>query len=105
VDDPTEHIEALKLVSDHIVPTWDSGRYPSESEIRQTLVVAVALTEMSAKIRAGDPIDEPADVAGRHWAGHVPIRSSWEAPIDSADLGTGITVPRAIAALAGAPLP
>ncbi|MEO5901080.1 MAG: pyridoxamine 5'-phosphate oxidase family protein [Ilumatobacteraceae bacterium] len=105
VDDPTEHIEALRLVSDHIVATWDSGRYPSESEIRQTMVVAIALTEMSAKIRTGDPIDEPTDVAGPHWAGHVPIRSTWEVPIDSADLRAGITVPAAIAALSGQPLP
>jgi len=105
VDDPAEHIEALRLVSDHIVPTWDSGRYPSESEIRKTMVVAIALTEVSAKIRTGDPIDEPADVAGPHWAGHVPIRSTWEAPVDSADLGAGIPVPPAIAALAAQPLP
>ena len=45
------------------------------------MVVAVALTEMSAKIRAGDPIDEPADLGGPHWAGHVPVRTTWEAPV------------------------
>ena len=104
VDDPAEHIAALRLVSDHIVATWDSGRYPSEPEIRQTMVVAIALTEMSAKIRTGDPIDEAADIAGPHWAGHVPIRSTWEAPVAAADLGAGINVPAAVAALAAQPL-
>ncbi len=41
---------------------------PSEAEIRQTMVIAVPLVEMSAKIRTGDPIDEPADLDGPHWA-------------------------------------
>ena len=36
---------------------------------------------MSAKIRAGDPIDEPEDVDGPHWAGHVPLTTTWEAPV------------------------
>ena len=68
------------------------------------MVVAVALTEMSAKIRAGDPIDEPADLEGPHWAGHVPVRTVWEAPVPSADLTSGITVPAGIAALEGRPV-
>ena len=39
------------------------------------MVIAVPLVEMSAKIRTGDPIDEPEDLDGPHWGGHVPIRS------------------------------
>jgi nitroimidazol reductase NimA-like FMN-containing flavoprotein (pyridoxamine 5'-phosphate oxidase superfamily) len=101
VDDPDEHRRALQLVSDHVVPTWDSAREPNATEIRQTVVVAVPLVEVSAKIRAGDPIDEPEDVDGPHWAGHVPIRSTWERPVGSGDLPTGVSVPAAIAALAG----
>jgi nitroimidazol reductase NimA-like FMN-containing flavoprotein (pyridoxamine 5'-phosphate oxidase superfamily) len=104
VDDPAEHMTALRLVSDHVMPTWESSRPPSETEIRQTMVVAVALTEMSAKIRAGDPIDEPADLDGPHWAGHVPLRAVWEAPVSSADLAAGIAVPTGIAALEGRPV-
>ena len=41
----------------------DDGRSPSRC------------VEMSAKIRAGDPVDEPEDLDGPHWGGHVPIRS------------------------------
>lgn len=98
VDDADEHIEALQLVSDHVMPTWATGRAPSEAEIRKTMVVAVPLVEVSAKIRAGDPVDEPDDLVGPHWAGHVPIRSRWEAPVPSADLADGIAVPHGIAA-------
>lgn len=104
VDDPDEHLTALRLVSDHVMPTWDSAREPNAQEIRQTLVVAVPLVEMSAKLRAGDPIDEPADLDGPHWAGHVPIRSAWAPPVPSGDLPAGIPVPDGIAALAGRPV-
>src|SRR3954470_8926085 len=47
VDDPAEHVAALKLVSDHVMPTWDTAREPNAAEIRKTMVVAVALDEMS----------------------------------------------------------
>ena len=53
VDDRREHLEALRLVSDHVVPTWDTGREATELEIRKTMVIAVPLVEMSAKIRDG----------------------------------------------------
>ena len=101
VDDPDEHMRALKLVSDHVMPTWDTAREPNATEIRQTVVIAVPLHEMSAKIRAGDPIDEPEDVDGPHWAGHVPLTTTWEAPVDSADLPAGVPVPEGIAVLTG----
>jgi nitroimidazol reductase NimA-like FMN-containing flavoprotein (pyridoxamine 5'-phosphate oxidase superfamily) len=101
VDDPDEHEHALRLVSDHVVKTWDTGRAPTDAEVRKTMVVAVPLTEMSAKIRPGDPVDEPEDLDGPHWGGRVPIRSVWEAPVDSADLRSGVAVPAAIAALEG----
>jgi uncharacterized protein len=104
VDDPDELMTALRAVSDHVVPTWETGRPPSPSELRQTLVVAVPLIEVSAKVRSGGPIDDPADVDGPHWAGHVPIRRVWEQPLPSEDLPDGVAVPATIAALAGRPL-
>lgn len=105
VDDPDEHVAALRLISDHVVANWDTARPATEIEIRKTMVVAVALDEMSAKIRAGDPIDEPEDVDGPYWAGHVPIASHFEPPVSSADLPAGVATPPAIAALAARPLP
>jgi uncharacterized protein len=101
VDDGHEHLEALRLVSDHVVAMWDTGRAPTEIEIRKTMVIAVPLVEMSAKIRTGDPIDEPEDLDGPHWAGHVPIRSLWEPPVGARDLPDGTAVPAAIASLVG----
>jgi uncharacterized protein len=104
VDDPAEHMAALRIVSDHVMPTWDTGRPPTEDEIRKTMVIAVPLVEMSAKVRPGGPIDEPEDLDGPHWGGQVPIRSTWEAPVDSPDLRADVEPPAGIAALVGRPV-
>jgi nitroimidazol reductase NimA-like FMN-containing flavoprotein (pyridoxamine 5'-phosphate oxidase superfamily) len=105
VDDPDEHVRALRMISDHVVANWDTARDPTVTEIRKTMVIAVPLVEVSAKVRAGDPIDEPEDVAGPHWAGHVPIESHFRTPVASADLPAGVATPPAVAALAGRRLP
>jgi nitroimidazol reductase NimA-like FMN-containing flavoprotein (pyridoxamine 5'-phosphate oxidase superfamily) len=101
VEDPGEHLAALRLVSDHVVATWDAGRAPTEREMRKTMVIAVPLVEVSAKIRIGDPADEPEDLDGPHWGGHVPIHASWGEPVASSDLRGGIACPPALRALAG----
>jgi nitroimidazol reductase NimA-like FMN-containing flavoprotein (pyridoxamine 5'-phosphate oxidase superfamily) len=104
VDDLAEHMAALRLVSDHVIPTWETGRPPSDVEIRKTMVIAVPLVEMSAKVRTGGPIDQPEDLDGPHWAGQVPLRATWDAPVDSPDLPAGVPVPPGIAALTGQPV-
>jgi uncharacterized protein len=105
VDDPGEHQLALRLISDHVVANWDTAREATTAEIRKTMVIAVELVEVSAKIRGGDPIDETEDLDGPHWAGHIPIEAHFTAPVGSADLPTGVAAPPAIAALAGRRLP
>ncbi|MXW89113.1 MAG: hypothetical protein F4Z54_06200 [Acidimicrobiaceae bacterium] len=63
------------------------------------MVLELPLAEASAKVRSGDPVDEPDDIAGPWWAGVVPITTRFEAPITSADLTSGAETPPAIAAL------
>ena len=104
VEDPAEHLRALQLVSDHVVPTWDTGRLPTEREMRKTMVLAVPLTEMSAKIRDGGPGDEPEDLGGPHWGGHVPLLAAWGAPVPAADLDPSVAAPTAVAALRDRPV-
>ncbi len=101
VTDVGEHVLALRLISDHVVANWHTAREATTTEIRKTMVIAVLLDEVSAKIRTGDPVDEPEDLDGPHWAGHVPITSRFEAPERSADLPPAVATPPAIAALAG----
>jgi uncharacterized protein len=99
VEDPDEKLDALRCISDHVVARWDDARPPTEGELRQTLVLAVPLTEASAKVRVGDPIDDDEDVAGPWWAGQVPVEQRFGAPTPAADLAAGIEVPGAVRSL------
>ncbi len=101
VDEPDERVMALRLISDHVVDNWSAGRPPSDIDIRKTLIIAVPLTEASAKIRNGGPVDEPDDLEGEHWGGYVPLITSWGTPIDSGDLRPGIAPPLTITAAFG----
>ena len=65
------------------------------------MVLKLPLTEASAKARAGDPVDEPDDIAGPCWAGMVPITTRFESPATSADLTSGAETPESIAGRAG----
>ncbi|MCP3937470.1 MAG: pyridoxamine 5'-phosphate oxidase family protein [Actinomycetia bacterium] len=101
VDDPDEKVAALKVINDHIVDTWDTARPPSESDIRRTLVLAVPLTEASAKVRSGDPIDDDEDMDGPHWSGLLPLMSTWGDPVSAADLRGETEIPTAVVELGG----
>jgi len=100
--DGKEKLPALRAVSEHVAPAWGHGRAPSEQELRRTLVVAMPIEEASAKVRTGDPLDDPEDLDGPWWAGTVPLTSTWGPPLDAADLGPDIAVPPAIASFARA---
>lgn len=92
---------ALHLITDHVVANWDQSRLPSKSDLRKTLVLRVPLAEASAKVREGDPIDEPEDISGPWWAGVVPITTRFGSAIASADLVGDSRPPEQVAALSG----
>ena len=101
IEDQERKLAALKLVTDHVVENWDIGRPPSQSDLRKTLVLEVSLAEASAKVRRGDPIDEPDDIAGPWWAGVVPVTTRFEPPSAAADFTGDSGPPKSIAALSG----
>jgi uncharacterized protein len=101
IGDPDGKVRALKTISDHIVPNWDLARPPSEIDVQKTIVLRVPLSESSAKVRTGDPVDEPHDIDGPWWAGVIPIETRFGEPAASADLTSGAATPSAFAALAG----
>jgi nitroimidazol reductase NimA-like FMN-containing flavoprotein (pyridoxamine 5'-phosphate oxidase superfamily) len=75
VNDPTEKMEALRCVTNHIVPgRWEEVREPNEQELKATTVLALPLAEVSAKVRNGPPVDDEDDLALPVWAGVVPLR-------------------------------
>lgn len=73
VEDPQGKWDALKSVSDHLVPNrWDDVREPNQKELDATTVISISLEEASAKIRSGPPGDDDADYALPIWAGVLP---------------------------------
>jgi hypothetical protein len=96
-----ERLRVLKLITDHVVDQWDTSRAPNTTELKRTLVLAIPLTEASAKVRTGDPVDEPDDLDGSWWSGTVPITTTFEAPVAAGDLAGPIPAPAAIGRLEG----
>jgi nitroimidazol reductase NimA-like FMN-containing flavoprotein (pyridoxamine 5'-phosphate oxidase superfamily) len=101
ITDADDKVAALKVINDHIAPIWDTARPPNEADLKQTLVLALPLTEASAKVRTGDPIDDEDDMDGPHWAGVVPLTATWGAPVSAPDLHGAPDVPIAVTALDG----
>src|SRR5277367_1674633 len=94
VQDPAEKLEALRLLSEHILPgRWVESRLPNEKEIKATLVMRLPITEFSAKVREGPPIDDEVDYSFPTWAGVIPLEMVAGAPVDDARLMAGQTVP------------
>lgn len=85
ITDPSEKAIALKLITDHVVENWDHTRPASDADLRATAVVKVPLAEASAKVRTGDPIDVPEDMAGPWWAGVIPVVTTFGEPERAAD--------------------
>jgi nitroimidazol reductase NimA-like FMN-containing flavoprotein (pyridoxamine 5'-phosphate oxidase superfamily) len=91
VTDAEEKTAALACFTNHIVPgRWDEVRQPTEQELKSTTVLAVALDEVSAKVRTGPPIDDEADYTLPVWAGVVPLRIEAGDPLPDARLPEGI---------------
>lgn len=85
---------ALRLLTDHLLPgRWDDVRPPSAKELAQTMVLSLPLIEWSLKVSDGWPDDLPEDLDRDCWAGVVPLRESWGAPMPAPDLRAGIDVP------------
>ena len=83
VDDPLEKVEALRLLSEHIIPgRWADARQPNERELKATLVMRVPIEEFSAKVRSGPPIDDEDDYSFPTWAGVVPLETVSRPPIN-----------------------
>lgn len=94
VQDPTEKLEALRSLSEHILPgRWEDSRHPNERELKATTALRLPITEFSAKVRQGPPIDDEEDYAFRTWAGVIPLQMVAGAPAADARCPSEITAP------------
>ncbi|MGD1908364.1 MAG: pyridoxamine 5'-phosphate oxidase family protein [Leptolyngbyaceae cyanobacterium] len=98
VQDETEKMHALKVLSEHITPgQWDYARTPTPQEVKGTTVLAFAIEEGSAKIRSGDPNDDAKDYALPVWAGQLPLKLTTGEPIPDTKLAANIPLPENLA--------
>ena len=94
VDDPAEKRAALRALVEHVVPGRAAGvRAPTEDEIKGTLVLRLPITEGSAKIRSGPPIDDESDYAWPVWAGVIPLALRSGTPVPDPRLDPEYTAP------------
>jgi hypothetical protein len=82
VTDEAERMNALALITDHLIPgRWDDLRPTTKSEMQKTTVLRFSLAEASAKLRTGGPNDDPEDENLPTWAGVIPLQTSRLTPI------------------------
>jgi nitroimidazol reductase NimA-like FMN-containing flavoprotein (pyridoxamine 5'-phosphate oxidase superfamily) len=94
VDDVDEKRRAVDAIVDHVIAGRSAdARPPTDAELRATLVVRIAISEASAKVRTGGPIDDDDDLALPIWGGHIPLRMVADAPIADPDVPPGVAVP------------
>jgi nitroimidazol reductase NimA-like FMN-containing flavoprotein (pyridoxamine 5'-phosphate oxidase superfamily) len=74
VESEAEKNAALEAFTEHLMPgRWDDVRWPNAQELAATTVLAIQLSEASAKVRTGPPIDDEEDYALSMWAGVLPL--------------------------------
>jgi nitroimidazol reductase NimA-like FMN-containing flavoprotein (pyridoxamine 5'-phosphate oxidase superfamily) len=92
-----ERYKALKIISDQIIPNrWEEVRLPNNKELNVTKILKIPITEASAKIRTGPPVDDKPDYDLPIWAGVLPINKAFGDPIPDLALGEDITLPRSV---------
>jgi uncharacterized protein len=92
VESAEEKTEALRAISEQIVPgRWNDVRWPTEQELKATKVLALPISEASAKVRTGPPLDDEEDYAMNVWAGILPLRVHAEEPVPDPRLPSEVT--------------
>jgi nitroimidazol reductase NimA-like FMN-containing flavoprotein (pyridoxamine 5'-phosphate oxidase superfamily) len=94
VHDEDERWQALRIITDHLIPgRWAAARQPTSKEMAATSVLSLSLSEASVKIRAGMPVDEPEDYELDVWAGVLPVSVTFGAPQPDPRLRAELPVP------------
>ncbi len=99
VDNPEEHEQALRVITEHLLPgRWDEVRPILPKERKATGVLALSIEAASVKVREGGPIDEATDYALPIWAGVIPVTTALGRPIDDGRRAPGTGIPASFAA-------
>lgn len=98
--DPAAKADALARFVDALVPGRAAEARPADrTELAATHVLRFAIEDASAKVRGGDVKDDAADLALPIWAGVVPQRTVYGAPVPAAGIATDMALPASVQAL------
>jgi nitroimidazol reductase NimA-like FMN-containing flavoprotein (pyridoxamine 5'-phosphate oxidase superfamily) len=99
VTDEQEKRIAFDALVNHVVSGRSADVRPADAqELKATSVLCVPITEASAKVRRGPPIDAEEDYALKCWAGVLPLQLVPGHPIDDPRLAFGTPIPATVAA-------
>ncbi len=94
IETDAEKMAALDIFTERIMPgRWQDARKPNAIELKATSVVAIPITEASAKIRTGPPKDDPEDVDLPIWTGVLPLQQIALAPVRAEYSNADIPIP------------
>jgi nitroimidazol reductase NimA-like FMN-containing flavoprotein (pyridoxamine 5'-phosphate oxidase superfamily) len=94
VTESNELYNVLEVFTNKMQPgRWDDIRKPNEGEWKATMIISFKISEVSAKVRTGDPKDDEEDYDLPIWAGVVPLKTIREAPIRDSLLKPLIQLP------------
>jgi hypothetical protein len=78
----------MRAITNNLLPSrWEKSRVPpTPAELSSTAILRVRIASASAKVRAGGPSEDRADLANkalveRCWTGVVPYWGTWGEPV------------------------
>ncbi len=98
VKDASQKMQALKAFTEHMIrDRWQDARIPNAQELKGTTILSLPIVEGSAKVRTGQPLDDPQDYSLPIWAGELPLKLTPGIPIADPKLASEIKLPENIA--------
>lgn len=95
-----DKVRALDRIVEQLVPgrlDQLASRPMTDKELRATTVLRLPITEASAKVRTGHPVDDDEDYDLPIWAGVLPINTTYGPAIPDPAMSQDLEVPANIA--------
>jgi nitroimidazol reductase NimA-like FMN-containing flavoprotein (pyridoxamine 5'-phosphate oxidase superfamily) len=93
IEQPVEKMAAIEAFTERLIPgRWDEVRGPTAKELKAIQVLALPLSEASAKLRVGPPADDEEDYALDAWAGIIPLSTTAGEPTPDERLSDSIAL-------------
>ena len=98
IESPEAKLAAMRDFVEHVSRgRWDVVRAPTAQELKGTMVVALPLTEASAKVRTGFAVDGDDEYTGTAWTGVLPFAWTPGEPVADPRSVAAVPVPSNIA--------